>query len=135
MENYVEEIPFKSTIDMPGVKFDMVSEVNANIEHMSYEKMSGREIDMKIVVESAAKIFSKAVLDVVKGVEEIDITESIRNMPSIIIYTIQQNDTLWKIAKKYFTTIEDIIKINEIQDPDYIEGGTKILIPKKLFMR
>lgn len=135
MENYVEEIPFKSTIDMPGVKFDMVSEVNANIEHMSYEKMSGREIDIKVIVESGAKIFSKAVLDVVKAVEEIDITDSIRNMPSIIIYTVQPNDNLWKIAKKYFTTIEDIVKINDIQDPDYIEAGAKILIPKKMFMR
>lgn len=135
MENYIEEIPFKSTIEMPGVKFDMVSEVNANIEHLSYEKMSGREIDIKIIVESGAKVFSKSVLDVVKGVEEIDISDSIKNMPSIIIYTVQPNDTLWKIAKKYFTTIEDIVSINEIQDPDNIEVGSKILIPKKMFMR
>ncbi|MDF2671890.1 MAG: hypothetical protein K0R09_155 [Clostridiales bacterium] len=135
MENYIEEIPFKSTIDIPGVKFDMASEVNANIEHMSYEKMSGREIDLKVIIETVAKVFSKAVVDVVRAVEEIDISDNIRNMPSIIIYTIQQNDNLWKIAKKYYTTIEDIVKINEIQDPDYVEAGAKILIPKKMFMR
>lgn len=135
MENYVEELPFKSTIDMAGAKFDMVSEVNADIEHMSYEKMSGREIDIKVIVETGAKVFSKSVIDVVKAVEEIDITDSIRNMPSIIIYTVQQGDTLWKIAKKYFTTIEDIVRINDIEDPEYIEAGVKILIPKKMFMR
>lgn len=135
IENYTEELPFKSSIDIEGARFDMVWEANTYIEHLSYEKMSGRELEMKLVLGAETKVFNKAVVDVIKGVEEIDISENIKHMPSIIIYTIQPNDSLWKIAKKYYTTIEDIVRINEIEDPDQIDIGQKVLIPKKLFMR
>jgi LysM repeat protein len=135
VESYTEEIPFKSVVDMPGSKIDMNSEVNANVEHVSYEKTSPREVDLKVIVECNTKVFSRSTVDIVKAVEEMDISENIKNMPSLTVYTVQQNDTLWKIAKRYSTTIEDIAKINEIQDPDSIDVGAKLLIPKKNFMR
>jgi LysM repeat protein len=74
-------------------------------------------------------------MDIVKAVQEMDVPDNIKNMPSIIIYTVQHRDTLWKIAKKYATTIEDIIKMNELENPDNLESGIKILIPKKTFMK
>ena len=33
------------------------------------------------------------------------------------------------LAKKYKTTISDIVKLNDIQDPDYIVAGEKLIIP------
>ncbi|MEG2338971.1 MAG: LysM domain-containing protein, partial [Clostridium sp.] len=47
---------------------------------------------------------------------------------------VQESDNLWKIAKRYGTTIEDIVKVNEIENPDYINTGAKIIIPKKSFL-
>ena len=35
---------------------------------------------------------------------------------SIIIYFVKPGDTLWKIAKKFRSTVENIVKINEIED-------------------
>ncbi len=48
---------------------------------------------------------------------------------SITIYVVQEGDSLWKIAKKYYTTIEELLKINEIRDPDNLKMGDKIIVP------
>ena len=38
-------------------------------------------------------------------------------------------------CKKYSTTIEDIVSLNELENPDMLEDGKKLLIPKKKFMK
>lgn len=49
----------------------------------------------------------------------------------LIIYTIQPNDTLYKIALLYGSTVDSIMAINKIKDPNQISPGTIILIPVK----
>ena len=46
-----------------------------------------------------------------------------------LLYTIQKGDTLWNLAKKYKTTIDTLVKLNDIEDPDSIYAGDKIMIP------
>ncbi|MEG2275044.1 MAG: DUF3794 domain-containing protein [Clostridia bacterium] len=47
---------------------------------------------------------------------------------SIVVYNIKKGDTLWDIAKKYKTTVENIVKINNIQNSNKIDVNEKILI-------
>lgn len=44
------------------------------------------------------------------------------------IYIVKAGDTLWSIAKRYKTSVDKIIKTNNIMDPDKLEIGQKILI-------
>ncbi len=132
MVGHSDEIPFKSTIDIPGVKFDMLVRTMADIEHISYDKASSTEVDLKLILGCTAKVYGKNSIDVVKAVEETDISENIKNMPSIVIYTVQNNDTLWKIAKRYNTTAENIVEINDMEEENNIKPGMKILIPKRM---
>ena len=46
-----------------------------------------------------------------------------------IIYVIQSGDTLWKLAKRFDTTVEDILRYNHIDDPDVISINQIIKIP------
>src|SRR5699024_11682196 len=49
-----------------------------------------------------------------------------------IIYIVQKDDTLFKIAKKHKVTVEEIIRLNtHIANPDYIMPGMKIKLPKQ----
>lgn len=49
---------------------------------------------------------------------------------SVIIYIVKKEDTLWKIGKRYGSTVEDIMKINNISDSNPITAGQKIFIPR-----
>lgn len=133
--SYSEEIPFKSTVSIDGAKIDMIEDAVVNLEYLSFDKASQREMDVKVIVEVSAKLYNKMMFDVIKNVEEVDIEDSIKNMPSLVLYVVQPNDTIWKIAKKYCTSMEDIIKINDLDNPDLIMPGMKLLIPKKGFMK
>lgn len=135
ISSHLEEIPFKSAIDIPGTKIDMISDTGAHVCDVSFEGVSERNVDVKMLLISMAKVYNKMTSDVAKGATEAELPESAKNMPSIVVYTIQQNDTLWKIAKKYSTTIEDVIALNEIENPDMLQLGMKLLIPKKMFMK
>ena len=42
--------------------------------------------------------------------------EQIRNMPGITIYYVQPGDTLWDIAKEFYTTVENIQEMNQLED-------------------
>ncbi len=49
---------------------------------------------------------------------------------SIILYIVKKDDSLWKIAKKFGSTVEDIVRTNGIEDENKINVGQKLYIPK-----
>lgn len=64
-------------------------------------------------------------------IDEILIEENKENNAySMVIYFVKPDDTLWKIAKKFRSTIEDIVRINNIEDKDKIYSGQQLYIPK-----
>lgn len=50
--------------------------------------------------------------------------------PEYITYTIQPGDTLTSIAKKYHTTVKELVALNHIKNPDLINSGHTLKIPK-----
>lgn len=51
---------------------------------------------------------------------------------SITIYIVKKGDTLWKIAKRFRSTVDDIVRVNGLQNPNRIIEGEKLYIPKTL---
>ena len=49
---------------------------------------------------------------------------------SVIIYIVQKGDTLWNIAKKFGSTVDNIVKVNNIENENKISVGQKIFIPR-----
>lgn len=49
---------------------------------------------------------------------------------SMVIYFVKPNDTIWNIAKNFKISMEQIINLNKIEDPDKIEPGEKLYIMK-----
>lgn len=52
--------------------------------------------------------------------------------PSMLFYIVQSGDTLWKIARKYQTTVEALARGNQLTCPYRLEPGQKLLIPKRI---
>ena len=49
---------------------------------------------------------------------------------SIIMYIVKKDDSLWKIAKMFGSTVDDIARVNGIEDENTIYPGQKLFIPR-----
>jgi LysM repeat protein len=52
-------------------------------------------------------------------------------LPGIVGYVVKNDDTLWKLAKKYYTTVDKIKETNELSN-DFIKVGDTLLIVKNV---
>lgn len=122
-----EEIPFSTIVEIPGSKIDMQCMANLGLETID-ASIEADTIAIKAVASVYARVnyitHKEFLVDIIPSEEEIPDKKS-----SIIIYTVQQGDTIWKIAKKYFTTIENLIKVNDLENPDIVQAGRKLIIP------
>jgi LysM repeat protein len=47
------------------------------------------------------------------------------------IYVVQRGNTLYSIAKHYGTTVDVLVKLNNLSNPRYIISGQQLLVPKQ----
>ena len=122
-----EDIPFSSTVDIPGAKIEMDSIAKGNLDSIE-ASIEANTIAIKAIVSVYGKVNFNAHKDFLINVVPIE-GEKPKKKASVTIYTTQTGDTLWKIAKIYFTTVESIVNINGIENTDYILPGQKLIIP------
>ncbi|MDO4282877.1 MAG: DUF3794 domain-containing protein [Clostridia bacterium] len=87
---------------------------------------SGNDIEMRVILDVGAFIEDVANMSIIDKIEESELDLSSIN--SINIYIVKPGDTLWNIAKKYKTSVEKIVMTNNIENPDVIDVGDKLLI-------
>ncbi|SCG84438.1 Lysozyme [Proteiniborus sp. DW1] len=52
--------------------------------------------------------------------------------PEAIIYTVKQGDTLYSIARRYGTSVENLIKFNYLATPELIYVGQQLVVTASL---
>ncbi|MEN6315066.1 MAG: SPOCS domain-containing protein [Clostridiaceae bacterium] len=127
------DIAFKQTLDVKGARAGMGLDVEMEIEHCSYSMVSAKEVEVRLVIGLLTRVSRQVTVPVVARASEQALDESrLAGQPSITIYFTQQGDTLWKIAKKYYTTMDEIRKDNDVGSSDILPAGEQILIPRKI---
>nr|WP_252187529.1 SPOCS domain-containing protein [Anaeromonas gelatinilytica] len=124
------DFPFKSYIDMDDITEDMNAQIDLMIEDIEYNKISSREVEVESKIKLNTSINRIKNINIVTEAVELEDEADVNQRPSIVIYTVKNNDTLWDIAKKFDTTMEELIDVNEIMTPDNIMPGEKIFIIK-----
>lgn len=130
--SYEQELPFKHTIEVRGADEGMGCDIDLYVEQCSYSMLSSREIEMRLGVGVVSRVIRLASLPLIDKIVEADPDDKrSAEQPSVLIYFSQPGDTLWDIAKRYYTTMEDIRRINDIEDSDLIKPGRQVIIPKR----
>lgn len=120
-------LPFTFNMDCIGAIPTSQIETNIEITLQDFIMMPDESIDIKIDLEFLVNLSNNKEIQVI---EEINVDETRQNERySLIIYFVKPGDTLWKIAKKFRSTISNIVKINAIEDENKIDIGQQLFIP------
>lgn len=129
--SYSDTVPFTQTIDARGAMEGMEASVNANIAHIGFNMLSDRELEVRCALNSNTTVRDKSSIDLITDVEMTPLPQAIIDkIPSIVLYVVRKGDTLWKLAKRFNTTVENIANINNIENPDLIYPNQKLVIVK-----
>lgn len=121
------EVPFNFEIMSDEISDNCMIDTNIDVKRDDFIVNSGN-IDANIELEFNVNISRNERLSIINEISLEETREN--NIYSMVIYFVKSGDTLWKIAKKFKSTIEDIARVNGIEDVDKIYPGQQLYIPK-----
>jgi hypothetical protein len=131
--NCRQSIPFKQVIEVKGALPGMEAFVDHSIDHIGFNMLSGKEVELRYLVCFTARVVDNRSVNVITDIEFIDMDKSVLDkMASITVYIVQSDDSIWSIAKKFNTSFDDLLEINELDSPEAVIPGQKLLVLKKV---
>ncbi|MBU3143171.1 SPOCS domain-containing protein [Clostridium sp. CF012] len=127
-----EEIPFTCGAEILGTKINMSSVCKVTLENINADIEVGN-----IAIRAVVKVYTRVNYMVQKKflVDVYPIEGEVpKKKASITIYVVQSGDTLWKIAKKYNTTMQEVARVNGIEEPNVIKVSQKLIIPGRIII-
>lgn len=120
-------IPFSFSQEIEGISKDSKIDVEITNNFQEFTK-DNMDVSVKVDLEVSTNSYDLETINVIDNIEEIEDDDS--NPYSMVIYFVKPGDTLWNIAKKYRSTVDDIARINNIENPNKIMPGMQLFIPK-----
>ncbi len=125
-------IPFSQVIDVKDLKDTSDYDVRATIEQINVMMLDTQEVEVKANIVLNVIVFDKHSESFIIDIKESPIDMAVlQDMPGMVAYIVKPYDTLWSIAKRYHTTVEAIMEINELES-EFVYPGTHLLIVKEL---
>lgn len=120
-------LPFTFNMSYEGIMPSSEIETNIEVTLQDFTLMPDESIDIKIDLEFLVNLANNQNINVI---QEINIDENrSRERYSLIIYFVKSGDTLWNIAKRFRSTVSNIVAINGIEDENKINVGQQLFIP------
>ena len=126
IKNLVE--PFEFTVTSNSIAQKMRIDTSIEIAKKDFVVMADSTIDIKVDLNFRLNIVKESSINLIESVTESEKKD--RESFSIIVYYARVGDTLWKIAKKFGSTVDEIVKVNGIENPDVIMPGEQLFIPR-----
>ena len=124
-------VPFSHVIEAEGMDETCVYHLQTDLEQLSTMMLDSSEIEVKAVMNLNALVLKQWEEDVITEIQEKELDmEKLEQMPGIVCYMVQPQDTLWDIAKRFYTTVESIRKMNDLGEEE-VQPQQSLLIVKK----
>lgn len=123
-------VPFQHMIEVPGINEDCRYSLRTELEQLSTTMIDSEEMEVKVSINLGALVVQVHEETCITGMKEepLDL-KKLQELPGIVGYIVQPGDTLWSIAKTYYTTPDRIRELNEIETQE-VEPGNCLLIMK-----
>ena len=120
-------IPFEQTVDDVDTSDDCRVDTNIEVNSQEFLNQVGT-VSANVDLNFETNTYRNSAIPVISDIsmeEEEDLEDY-----SVIIYVVKNGDSLWKIAKRFGSTVDDIARVNGMERPDRLMAGEKIYIPK-----
>ena len=121
------KIPFRQVMDAPDLTEHSTMDLQCRLEQVNGNVAGEKNIQVKAVICFELIAFDKMEHPVVVDVKYEEFEQEKNNMPEMVGYVIQPGDTLWDVAKEYYTTVDRIKEVNKLTSED-VEEGSMILV-------
>ena len=121
-------IPFTYNIDFAGINQNSKVETLVDIGMQDFVITDNGTIDVKVDVVFNLSVTKNTNINIIDDITE----DENRNMCtcSLVVYYVKSGDTLWKIAKRFGSTVEEIARINGIENENKLNVGQQLFIPR-----
>ena len=125
----VADSDFSSSSD--ECKGDVVSDCNIQIENCTFEITSTGEVEIECEINIQASVFTQTRENLIVDVKvRDDDVKGNKDQPALTIYYADVDESIWEIAKKYNTSVTEILEQNEISE-ETLTSRQMLLIPVK----
>lgn len=126
-------LPFNFNVDSTSISQNMNIDTQIEVVNQDFVVGMDGQIETKIDLEFSLNMSNTIKINII---DEVNIDETRdRQIYSMVIYFVKPGDTLWAIAKKFRSTVADIVRVNNIEDANKIYPGQQLFIPKYTYTR
>lgn len=123
-------LPFSYLVEAKNLSPSTIHHIRPSLEQISSIMLGSDEVEIKAVVNLSIIAFEQKKCKVITDMSISDIDyEEMNRLAGIVGYIVQDEDTLWNIAKRYYTSIDSIRSVNQLER-DELKPGQKLLIVK-----
>lgn len=119
-----KDIPFSYMLDCSCGGDSLETKVKAEIKHVSYNLNAAGELELRCILLISSDVIKKQILEIIDDAEE----QERESKNGIVVYFVQNGDTLWETAKRYAVPRSEIIRLNNMET-DELNEGMKLFIP------
>ncbi len=128
----VEDIPFHFLIEAPGINDSTICQLNPGLEQLSAVMIGGGNVEVKATISLDLLALQPVCEQIITGVTDSPMDfNNLQKLPGIVGYIVQPGDTLWKIAKKFHTTVDTIMTTNGLTEST-IKPGDRLILVKEV---
>lgn len=125
-------VPFQHTIEVEGMDSGCRYTLRTELEQLSAMMIDSEELEVKAAVNLGVLIVRVHEEECMIDVEEKELDlKKLQELPGIVGYIVQPGDSLWNIAKTYYTTPARICELNGLESED-VRSGRQLLLLKEL---
>lgn len=127
VDGVTQNVPFEYNLINENIKKNMDYETQLTVtDQRAYNTDDGVvlevELEVMVLVQNNENL---------SFIQDIEVAENEnQDIYSMVIYFVKPGDSLWKIAKQFKSRVEDIARVNGIEDENKIHVGQQLYIPK-----
>lgn len=125
-------LPFTHQIEVKGMDSNTIYDLKPTVADTTFSMFRTDEVEVKVDLVFTLLAMERKREYMIESLQCRPFEEKeIEVMPGMLGYRVQSGDTLWEIAKKHYTTIQEIMQINELTSEE-VKIGDKLLLLKQM---